>query len=459
MRRMGYNSAIPLLRSSLMRNAASPAQNSRVAPVGAFGRWWSQARTSYSWMFVVGFALRAIYILALHTYKFRTIDDHFGFGWEMGRVGRAIASGQGFSNPFGGTTGATAWEPPLYCYIIAGVFRVTGIYTNLSAIILLLINSIFSALTAIPIFLIGRRCFGEKVAVWSAWFWILFPYVMYWCTRWVWETSLSALLLTTIVWLALDFENRDGLKPWAIFGLLWGIAAVNSPVLVSFLPISGLWAWYHRARRGKPSLAGIALASLIFISLLTPWTIRNYRVFGRHFFMRDNFGEELRLGNGPWADGTWMYYLHPSSNVFAFQQYREMGESAYIKMRRQQAVDFIREDLARFVWLCTKRFIYYWDGPPRADAWWIAQTRNSLLLASSVLMFWGLGRAVRKRKPGANLLLLLFLTFPVVYYIVFPHPRYRHPLEPLIFLLGIFLISEAEIRGKPIGGEDPRRAP
>jgi len=34
---------------------------------------------------------------------------------------------------------------------------------------------------------------------------------MFWCTRWVWETSLSALLLATIFWLALTLEDRDGL--------------------------------------------------------------------------------------------------------------------------------------------------------------------------------------------------------------------------------------------------------
>jgi 4-amino-4-deoxy-L-arabinose transferase-like glycosyltransferase len=435
-----------------MGEVATPAQQSEIHP-GFFRGWWAQTRTSFFWMFVVGFALRAAYILLVHTYKFRTVDDHFGFGWEMGRIGRAIASGQGFSNPFNGSTGPTAWEPPLYPYVIAGVFQLFGIYTNASAIVLLLMNSVFSALTSIPLFLIGRRCFGEKVAVWSAWFWTLFPYVMYWCTRWVWETSLSALLLTTIFWLALDFENRDGLKPWTQFGLLWGLAALNSPVLVSFLPISGFWVWYHRSRKGKPSLGGVIVASVIFLACLTPWTVRNHRVFGRLFFVRDNFGEELRLGNGPGADGTWMYYLHPSSNVFAFQQYRDMGEKAYVQMRKQQALTFIHGDWGRFAWLCTKRFIYYWDGPPRADAWWIAAGRNSFLLASSILLFWGLGRAVRKRKQGAGLFLLLFVTFPVVYYVVFPHPRYRHPLEPLIFLLSMFLISEATIKGRRIGGE------
>ena len=60
--------------------------------------------------------------------------------------------------------------------------------------------------------------------------WALLPNVMFWCTRWVWETSLSTLLLTTIVWLTLALGDHDGLKPWVEFGLLWGISALNSTV-------------------------------------------------------------------------------------------------------------------------------------------------------------------------------------------------------------------------------------
>src|SRR5215472_8956985 len=165
---------------------------------GQFRRWWSGVRTSLFWMVVIGFALRLGLIVVAHTYKFKDYDHDFSFGWEMGRIGRAIANGRGFADPFDGQTGPTAWEPPLYPGLIAGVFRLTGVYTHASALILLAINSVFSALTCIPIFLIARKCFGERVAVWTAWMWALLPSVMYWCTRWVWETSLAALLLTAI---------------------------------------------------------------------------------------------------------------------------------------------------------------------------------------------------------------------------------------------------------------------
>jgi 4-amino-4-deoxy-L-arabinose transferase-like glycosyltransferase len=409
---------------------------------------WGQIRTSPFWMVAIALFLRVGWIVVGHTYKFKSTENNFGFGWEMGRIAAAIASGRGFSDPFGPPTGPTAWEPPLYPYLTAGVFQYFGIYSRASAFVLLTINSIFSALTCIPIFLIARRIFSEKVAVGAAWTWALLPYVMYWCTRWVWETSFSALLLATIFWLVLTMEDRDGLIPWFEFGLLWGIAALNSTVLIAFLPVSGLWAWYHRAKRGKRSLAGIALASVIFIACVTPWTVRNYRTFGKFIFIRDNLGAELSLGNFRGADGTWMQYLHPTQDVFAMRQYNSMGEIAFIEHKKQQALDYIEADYPRFATLCLKRFVYFWSGPPRLEKiWWLAETKNSLFLASSVLMFWGLGRALRQRRPGAWLLFWLILLYPLIYYVVYPGQRYRHPIEPEMTILGVFLITEARKKG------------
>jgi 4-amino-4-deoxy-L-arabinose transferase-like glycosyltransferase len=405
--------------------------------------WWERARTSFFWMVVIAFALRLAFILLAHTYKFKPDRDNFSFGYEMGRIGRAIATGRGFADPFHGQTGPTAWEPPLYPYLIGGVFKMTGVYTHASALILLIINSIFSALTCVPIFLIGRKCFGEKVAVWASWAWALLPTVMYWGSRWVWETSLAALLLVLIFWLALTLEEFEGATPWIAFGLLWGVAGLTNSSLLSFLPASELWPWYRRWKSGKRSLGCVALATLFFAATITPWLVRNYETFGKFIFIRSNFGAELRLGNGPGADGTWMSYLHPTQDPLELRRYQRMGETAYVAERKREAIAFIRADYGRFAWLSLKRFIYYWGGRPRASTL-SSLADNSLFLASSVLSVWGLGRALRKHKPGAWLFLWLILCYPAAYYFVFPHSRYRHPIEPELAILIAYVISEAE---------------
>jgi len=422
-------------------SAAATRQQLRFAALLAI---WSRIRTSQFWIVSIALILRVGWIVLGHTYKFKPTDDNFGFGFEMGRIAASVASGHGFSNPFGPATGPTAWEPPLYPYLTAGVFMALGIYSKVSAFVLLVLNSIFSSLTCIPIFRIAQRMFSEKVAVGSAWAWALLPNVMFWCTRYVWETSLSALLVAAIFWLTLTLEEREGLWPWVEFGVLWGISALNSPTLLSFLPAAGLWAWHRRIKAGKKSLPGIVFASVIFFACITPWLVRNYRVLGKFIFIRDNFGAELRLGNGPGADGTLMIYLDPMHDLYAMRQFQAMGELSYIAMRKQQAVAYIKADYARFSGLCVRRFICYWAGPPKAtEPEWLGPAKNSLFLASSVLALWGLGRALRQRRRGAWLLLWLMLLYPAVYYGVYSILRYRHPIEPLITILCVFVLTEA----------------
>ena len=433
-----------------MSQVSPSLPNSLSDRVGLRG-WWLRIRTSLFWMSAIAFALRLAYILIAHTYKFKPDQNDFSFGYEMGRIAHAIASGRGFADPFGPATGPTAWEPPLYPCLIAAVFKLSGIYTHVSAFILLTINSTFSALTCIPIFLIARKCFNEKVAVWGAWGWALLPTVMYWATRWVWETSLAAFLLAIIFWLTSELENLEGVMPWVGFGVLWGVAVLTNTSLVTFLPASGLWAWYRRWRTGKRSLVGIAFAAIFFFSAIAPWLVRNYETFGKFIFIRSNFGAELRLGNGPGADGTWMSYLHPTQNALALKQYEEMGEIEYVAERKRQAMEFIRADYSRFAWISLKRFVYYWAGRPRSSEMSVL-VDNSAFFASSILAFWGLGRALRKRQPGAWLFFWLMLCYPAIYYFVYPHSRYRHPIEPMMAILIAYVISEA-------GGKSPNLLP
>src|SRR5439155_23910579 len=98
-----------------------------------------------------------------------------------------------------------------------------------------------------------------------------------------------------------------------------------------------------------------------------------------------NFGAELRIGNGPGANGTWREYLHPTQHVYEMRRYRQLGEIAYAAERRREAIAFIREDYLRFAGLCQKRFSYYWSGRPRpAQNSALPPIENHVFLACSV---------------------------------------------------------------------------
>ena len=118
-------------------------------------------------MVVTALALRLLVMGFVYKMQLDPAQDHWTFGWENGRVARSIVTGRGFSSPYPEPSGPTALMPPLYAYLLAGVFKLFGIYTTASALVILTLNNIFSSLTCLPIFWIARKVFGLRVAAWA----------------------------------------------------------------------------------------------------------------------------------------------------------------------------------------------------------------------------------------------------------------------------------------------------
>ena len=220
------------------------------------GRSWTH---SIFFIVLIAFLLRIAVITIGHTYRITPRRDHFQFGWEMGRIARSIATGQGFSSPTDLSTGPSAWAPPVYPYILAGVFKLFGVYSNLSGWVILAFNSIFSALTCLTLYRIGEKIYGVAVARATAWTWALFPYAIYWPVRVVWEMSLSAYLLSLALLLTLRMADAPPRpRAWIGFGLLWGVLALTNTAMLSMLPFCLLYlAW--RLPLQLPAICGIRI--------------------------------------------------------------------------------------------------------------------------------------------------------------------------------------------------------
>ena len=90
-------------------------------------------RHSPLFIVLIALLLRLAVITFGPTYHITPRRDHFQFGWEMGRIARSIATGNGFSSPTDLPTGPSAWAPPTYPYILAGVFKLFGVYGHAAA--------------------------------------------------------------------------------------------------------------------------------------------------------------------------------------------------------------------------------------------------------------------------------------------------------------------------------------
>jgi 4-amino-4-deoxy-L-arabinose transferase-like glycosyltransferase len=411
-------------------------------------------------MVLVGFALRVLYIAVAHSYKFRTTDANFSFGWEIGRIAYSLANGHGFSSPFGGDTGPSAWTAPVYPWIVSLAFRAFGTYSHAASFALLTFNSLCSALTAWAIYRTARKVFDENVAVWSGWIWALLPYIMYWSVRWIWETSLTALLLSLAFMLTVEMEGDDRIASWIGYGVLWGVIGLTNPSTLSFLPFAGCWLAYQLYRRGKRFVLPALVAAVLFWMTMLPWLVRDYEVFHKPVFVRDNVGVELRCGNNPLAEGIWVGMYHPSQNPILYRQYQEMGEAAYSAEQSRLAKRWIAENPKQFAVVTVRRFVFYWNGLPRlSKIQALEQFKNSLFLASSLLAIAGLVLAIKNRVRGVFLFASLLIFYPLVYYVSFPHPRYRHPIDPELVILGVYLFTQVSPRNPNLkGAAQPRHA-
>ena len=395
---------------------------------------------------LVALLLRLAVITIGHTYRITPRRDHFQYGWEMGRLARSIATGQGFSSPTDLPTGPSAWAPPLYPYILAGVFKLFGVYSALSAWVILAFNSVFGALTCLTLYRIAERIYGTTVARATAWTWAVFPYVIYWPVRVVWETSFTAFLLSAALLLTLRMADKPPRpRAWILFGLLWGVIALTNTAVVSMLPFCLLWLLYRLPRRPQ-QFAGAVFCALTATLVVSPWLVRNYQVFGKFIFVRDNLPLEMYEANNDQSTGLWTRNEHPGNNPEAMRRFQELGELGFMAEKQQEVRQFIREHPARFAWFTVERAAYFWIAPPQAAiiaGYDLMISRHTNFLLGAIFAFAGLWLTIRNRKRGAFLLACFLLIYPLPYYLVMPFVRYRHPIEPEMLMLIVYLFWEA----------------
>jgi len=412
-------------------------------------------------IFWTAFLVRVAYITFARSYHTSPLNHHFEFGWEMGRVAASLADGHGYSSPFSGNTGPTAWMVPGFTLLLAGVFKVFGIYTNLSAWTILVLNSLFQSITALLVYEIGARTAGRRNALWSGWIFALFPGIMQYGVRWIWEMSMSTMFFAAVLVQGMRMRGtgstppaRQRVRDWVVFGLLWGAVSMLNPTLLLLAPVQGLWILISLPSR-KQRLRGVALALLsavMCIAVATPWVVRNALVFHAFIPTRNNLGAELAKAWSPDSDGLpWGAAMHFVETDPEYRVYARMGEPAYVRMRGKLAWQWARAYPAHFWKLVALRFYMYWANVPHATngtfkADTLETIRGSTYCFGSITGVLGLLLALRRKLPTAGLFAWAVLLLPIIYYFVTAGARFRYPLEPILVVLTVYLFQQAEPR-------------
>ncbi len=401
-------------------------------------------------VFIVLFAFAArMAILGYMSIVARTpVSAFLPFGYELGRVAQSIADGHGFSSPLRFfDTGPTAWFTPIYPYLVAGIFKIWGIFGPASKLVIQTSNCAFSALTIIPIYAIGARCFGKAAAVGASWAWVLLPTSLFFPIIWIWDTTLAALVMGLLFWATLVMCEARTLAAWAGYAALWAVGVLINPSLLAVFPFLAGWAIW-KSRNGPISWLRLSAAVLlVFSAMMVPWTVRNYRTFGKFIALRSNFGLELWLGNNPDVPDTWTPWLHPNDSREEAEKYRSMGEIAYMGEKQQLAFAFMRAHPGQTVYFMYRRFVNTWlgitDSP--VDEWssypWYLRAFVILNVLFSVFTWIGALLASRMKSAYAAPCLALLLVFPLVFYLTHSSLRYRFPIDPVMAVLAAYGVT------------------
>ena len=405
--------------------------------------------------FIIAIAVLSNVILAVALPR---VDE---WATEITRIAASIASGHGFSSPFASPTGPSAWIPPVYPYLLAGIFRVFGEFTRTSYWVANGLNIVVHALTCVVLYRAAGEAFGPRAGWYAANALAIFPLLFYPLVllrvlsnqpghglfvppNVIWYTHLSELAIVLLIWLTLRPPH------WAVYGMAWGVVGLLNPTVLTLMPPFLVW----RLRAGE-RLRYLGLAAATAAFCVTPWLVRNYRVFDRPIFIRDNFGVELRAGNQLGQYGLWSGEVHPDRNPYELRLLTTMGEADYCAFAGQQALHFIRSHPGEFVRDTILRVRYWWFGNPESSRKFpgLVCVKYVPLSTFSILALWGVARALWRKNQKAELFVAVLLFYPLIYYVThtFFGLLYQYPIQPEMLALAIAGL----IRNEPTDGVKP----
>ncbi len=362
---------------------------------------------------ILAIALIARLAALLYIFHIKSLAHITFWGNEDVAIALSVHEGHGYSSPFGIPSGPTALLAPGYPLLIAAVMHLFG--TGASATVMLLAFQTLLSILTLPLLMwVARSYFGVRAANLAG---LIFaiggPMVI--APTYIWETCLSALLLTGAVALApLVRWTR-----WQSIAIGFGcaIAILVNPSLLAVL--FAVFTWSAFRTRVFPWLS-----ILVFLIAFSPWPIRNLIVMRSFIPLRSSFGYELWMGNHPGGDGNLAGSPCPENDPAEAHLLQSNGEVGYVKIKGSLAREFIAAHPAEFSHLTAKRFVRFWTPDP-------------IMVIVALLGIAGLSLLRRQRWLFALFALPLAI-FPLPYYITHVEVRYQFVIDPLLAILAGF---------------------
>jgi hypothetical protein len=380
-------------------------------------------------------------------------------GYEPFAIAKSIATKGTFSDPFMPLgTGPSAHCAPLYPAYLALILKVFGNGSTAVGVHMWIGLLMLAAQLSILPWLTRHLGLGFWTGVIAALAWLacgtppgLFE-----------EQTFAGLLVTLATFqMQTSFTEEMSVGKLTLAGTTWGALLLLQTAAVLILLFWILLLHY----RSRASLRQKAVLALLPLIVVMPWIVRNFVVFHKPVFVRDNLGLELAVSNNAcanasfevnWINGCFALF-HPNENFEEALKVQQMGEVEYNRARMKEAISWIKDNPATFFDLTLQRFEAFWF--PRNSV----SPGNGLILRPWVLAGFtllsipGLFFMWRNARVSSYVAGLWLLFYPLIYYFVHFMARYRYPILWATFVPGSYFIVELmhgivgkeEVKSKP----------
>lgn len=360
-------------------------------------------------------------------------DMTLHLGGEYRRIAEAIAEGRGFSDPFGVTTGPTAWMPPVFPALMAAVLKASGSIEAVAAAVLTLQNLVLIYMGFIVLrFASGPASPRNSPIV------ALTAYVLTVMSNYFYYFQFTHDHIIVGLWVCLFVDLADRLwartprpsqiVPWGIVG---GLSVLTAPVLGPvWVALTMMLA--VAAKRIRWSVA----SGLIACAIVVPWMVRNALVFHRVVPVKSNLAFELYQSQCLEKDGVLRQvtsFTHPFLEPDGMERrlYIQDGEMKYMDQKRRAFLQSIREDPSSYLWRVGNRlaaatvyFVPYFGDGGAVDV--ARRLLHPLPFAGLLLTLATPGWSRDKRKI---ICITLYIIYSTPYILISYYIRYVLPLD------------------------------
>jgi hypothetical protein len=180
---------------------------------------------------------------------------------------------------------------PLYPLFLAFSYLILGTHFWAARLIQVLLGMAQIFL----LYLLAKRIFSVKTGTAFMLYGIFYPFAIY-ITGFLYITQLLSLLITLNIFALYKYSVNSRAGWLVVAAIALGLAIQSCPVYLLSVPFFCLWLFYFARHALKKKLVIVSVFLGVILTVLLPWSIRNYVDFKKYTFARACFFQDRVFG-------------------------------------------------------------------------------------------------------------------------------------------------------------------